>query len=151
MVITSMIVLAITGVAVADATDSTSRSTNACRLTPVSPRPPSAYMGGLSIHWLRQGNLWMAYSRGDHNFVADPRGMKIAWYRETPGRLRVSGSRLDAKAPPLKAEITYGYGTIGFQDSALTFSSPGCWKVVAHLIHGAQTRTYDFYIRVAAH
>jgi hypothetical protein len=93
----------------------------------------------------------MAYSRGDHNFVADPKGQKIAWYRETPGRLRVSGSRLDAKAPPLKADIRYGYGNIGFQVSSLTFSSPGCWRVVAHLIRGAATQTYDFYIRVTPH
>jgi hypothetical protein len=104
-------------------------------------------MGGLAAHWLRQGRLWMAYTRGDHAFVADRRGQKIAWYREVPGRLRVSGSRLDAKAQPLRADIPSGYGNIGFQASGLAFSSPGCWKVVAHL---GPRLTYNFYIRVRA-
>ncbi len=90
----------------------------------------------------------MAYPRSDHNFYVDPRGQKVAWYRDIPGRLRVAGSRLDAKAAPLKADITHGYGLIGFQVSGLVFSSPGCWRVSAHLVSGARTRTYDFYIRV---
>ena len=118
----------------------------ACHLTPVSKRPPNAYMGGLSTHWLRQGTLWMGYTRGDHAFVADPRGQKIAWYREMSGRLHVSGTRLDASAPPLKADIPNGYGLSGFQASGLTFSSAGCWKVVAHV---GQNHVSTFIIHVA--
>ncbi len=88
----------------------------------------------------------MGYTCADHSFIADPQGQKIAWYREAQGRLRVSGTRLDSHAPPLNADITYGYGTTGFQSSSLTFSAPGCWRVVAHL---GLKRTYTFYLEAS--
>jgi hypothetical protein len=103
-------------------------------------------MGGLSTHWLRQGKLWMGYTRADQSFIADPQGQKIAWYREAPGRLRISGTRLDGQAPPLKARVPFGYGTTRFQSSMLMFSAPGCWEVVARL---GLTRTYTFYLQVS--
>ena len=86
-----------------------------CRLSPVSVRPPTPYMGRLSIHWLRQGKLWMGYTRADKSFIADPLGQKIGWYREAPGRLRISGTRLDSQAAPLQAYVPDGYGTTRFQ------------------------------------
>jgi hypothetical protein len=131
----------------AAAADSASQTGSAvCRLSPLSARPPNAYMGGLSTHWLRQGKLWMGYTRADQSFTADPQGQKVAWYREAPGRLRISGTRLDGEAQPLRAHVPLGYGMTGFQSSKLTFSRPGCWQVVARL--GAQ-RTYTFYLEVS--
>ena len=87
----------------------------------------------------------MGYTRADKSFIADPLGQKIGWYREAPGRLRISGTRLDSQAAPLQAYVPDGYGTTRFQSSSLTFSTPGCWEVVARL---GLRRTYTFYFEV---
>jgi hypothetical protein len=79
----------------------------------------------------------MGYTLADHAFRSDPEGQKIAWWREKGsayGKLRVSGQRLDAEAPPLRAHIPSGYATTwGFQASGLYFPTAGCWRVVAHV------------------
>jgi len=120
-----------------------------CVLTPVSAGPPNAWMGTLSTHWLRSDTLWMGYTRGDHAFVARPEGQKIPWYRTAGGpwgRLRVTGSRIDAPAPPLRftTPTTYPF-RVGFQSSSLTFSSEGCWRIVARV---GLTKRFVFVIRV---
>jgi len=126
-----------------------SRTIADCQETAVSPKPPNAWMGGLSKHWLRQGSLWMGYTRAEEAFVARPNGQKIAWFRgsgSTWGRLRVSGTRIDAVAPPLKVEIPAKYPfRQGFQSSVLTFSEPGCWQVVARV---GLTARFVFVMRV---
>lgn len=120
-----------------------------CVETAVAPRPPNAWMGTLATHWLRQNTLWMAYTRADDTFLADPTGQKIAWFRSkgSPwGKLRVSGLRLDGDAPPLKVQIPVQYPfREGFQSSALTFPTPGCWQITAHV--GLKAR-YVFVVRV---
>jgi hypothetical protein len=58
--------------------------------------------------------------------------MKFGWTRAARGPLNVSGHRLDADAPPLRADIRPS-GGLGFQASALIFSMPGCWEVVAQI------------------
>jgi hypothetical protein len=122
-----------------------------CPETPVSARPPNAWMGTLSSHWLRNGTLWMGYTRADDSFVARPLGQKIGWFRGkgSPwGRLRVSGRRLDGAAPPLvfRTGVTYPFRE-GFQPSSLTFSTAGCWQIVARV--GLRAR-YVFVVRVEA-
>ena len=54
---------------------------------------------------------------------------KIAWWRGTPGKVRVRGERLDASGPPLRAHVPDGYGSTGFQPSGLTFPTTGCWHI----------------------
>jgi hypothetical protein len=87
----------------------------------------------------------------DPGFVADPNGEKVPWWRSKGsafGKLRVSGHRLDADAPPLRARIPSGYATrVGFQSSALMFPTPGCWRIVAHV---GLTQRFAFTIRVLA-
>ncbi|HEY7731064.1 MAG TPA: hypothetical protein VH950_09200 [Gaiellaceae bacterium] len=122
-----------------------------CRETPAAFGAPNAWMASLSTHWLHQRTLWMGYTRADAAFVARPQGQKIAWYRGkgSPwGRLRITGSRLDAEAAPLHAQtgVTYPFRE-GFQASALTFSTPGCWQVVARV--GLRAR-YVFVVHVEA-
>jgi hypothetical protein len=122
-----------------------------CPVTPVSARPPNAWMGTLSAHWLRSRTLWMAYTRADDAFVARPLGQKIAWFRgkgSPSGRLRVAGRRLDGAAPPLvfRTGVTHPFRE-GFQPSSLTFSAPGCWQIVARV--GLRER-YLFVVRVEA-
>lgn len=56
---------------------------------------------------------------------------KFPWWRGAHGRLRVTGRRLDGVGSALRARIPDGYGAIGFQSTAISFSSEGCWKVTA--------------------
>ena len=60
-------------------------------------------------------------------------GMKFGWLRGVPGQLKIEGRRLDAPAPPLRAEIPNGYEDSGFQATYLIFSTPGCWEVTARV------------------
>jgi hypothetical protein len=59
--------------------------------------------------------------------------MKFGWTRGVPGKLNVSGRRLDGVAPPLMFETNNGYGDVGFQASYLIFPTPGCWEVTAQV------------------
>jgi hypothetical protein len=82
------------------------------------------------------GKLWVApwpegtilatpdYVRADGSI-----GMKFPWWRGVKGELSITGLRLDAKAPPLEAEIPDGYGDSGFQAAGLIFPTEGCWEV----------------------
>lgn len=60
-------------------------------------------------------------------------GMKFGWTRGVAGQLRIEGRRLDGPARPLRASIPTGSGEIGFQATALVFSSPGCWEVTGRV------------------
>jgi hypothetical protein len=57
-------------------------------------------------------------------------GEKVIWIRPAGAELVVSGQRLDADAPPLRADIPCCYPT-GFQVTGLYFPTEGCWEVVA--------------------
>jgi hypothetical protein len=58
---------------------------------------------------------------------------KLGWWRGVPGRLRITGRRLDAAAPPLGAHVPSGYGRKGFQPTGLVFPTVGCWRVVGQV------------------
>ncbi|HEY2963018.1 MAG TPA: hypothetical protein VGJ37_11420 [Pyrinomonadaceae bacterium] len=60
-------------------------------------------------------------------------GMKFGWRRGVSGELRIEGRRLDAVAPPLRAEVPDGYGDRGFQATYLIFPTPGCWEVTGRV------------------
>jgi hypothetical protein len=55
---------------------------------------------------------------------------KVGWWRGVPGRLAITGRRLDGPAPPLRANVPPGYGRTGFQPVGLLFPAMGCWRVV---------------------
>jgi hypothetical protein len=56
-------------------------------------------------------------------------GWKLGWYPLTPGKLAISGRRLDDQAPPATGDVPDGYGTHDFQASGVYFPTEGCWEV----------------------
>jgi hypothetical protein len=58
---------------------------------------------------------------------------KFPWWRGAGvrGRLGITGRRLDAPGPPLRADIPGGYGLTDFQATGLIFPTAGCWRVTA--------------------
>jgi len=65
---------------------------------------------------------------------------KVGWWRSGSGKIRISGRRLDAPAPPLRAHVPGGYGR-GFQASGLTFPTTGCWRVTGRYAGASLTFT----------
>jgi hypothetical protein len=73
--------------------------------------------------------------------------MKFGWWRGVSGQLSIKGRRLDASAPPLRAEVSSGYGDRGFQASGVIFPAEGCWEITGQV--GAARLTFvNFVIRV---
>ena len=77
------------------------------------------------------GKLWVGGLEEDGvvEVGAGPVGIKLGWWREVAGRLRIDGRRLDGPAPPLRADVPGGYGDRGFQASGVWFPAAGCWEV----------------------
>jgi len=97
--------------------------------------------------------LWAAgtivFKPGGAGFVL-PDGalnMKFGWMRAIPGKLNVSGRRIDSEAPALRSDIPCCYDPTGFQASALIFPTPGCWEVSA-LIGDRQDSKLTFVTKV---
>src|SRR4051812_43721001 len=86
------------------------------------------------LHWrrgvLRAGTL----PGGGSSAIVNPDGSiraKLGWWRALDRKLIITGRRLDAPAPPLRAEAGGDSGgAAGFQASALTFPTVGCWRGV---------------------
>ncbi len=74
--------------------------------------------------------------------IDDTAHVKFPWWRRVP--FTISGRRLDAPAPPLRANMGDGYGLPGFQPSELSFPSEGCWEISAK----TDTATLTFVQRV---
>jgi len=90
---------------------------------------------GLGDEGYGNGTLWVGLWPTGHiratNDNVNRRGeilMKIPWDRGVRGRLKVTGRRLDADAPPLRADFS-NYGLTGFQPTTLIFPTEGCWEV----------------------
>jgi hypothetical protein len=58
---------------------------------------------------------------------------KLGWWRGVEGPLRVHGRRLDAAAPPLRADVPDGYPRTGFQPAGIVFPAEGCWRVTGRI------------------
>jgi hypothetical protein len=58
---------------------------------------------------------------------------KYGWWRsQAKPKLRISGDRLDAPAPPLRASVPEGYAR-GFQATGIIFPTTGCWRVTGRV------------------
>jgi hypothetical protein len=127
---------------------SSPRSIEAATSCPVTlPRnSPLHDFPGSNVYW--EGNLFVAglTSDGTMRFSPDevsPDGslpQKFGWYRAQGlrGRLTIIGKRLDATAPPLRAEI-YDHGDTGFQPSEVIFPTEGCWQVTGKVADSSVT------------
>ena len=69
---------------------------------------------------------------------------KLGWWHGLDRRLIITGRRLDAKAPPLRAETGGDNGGRGFRASALIFPTVGCWRVVGRA--GAARLTFVVHV-----
>ena len=74
--------------------------------------------------------MWAGPYAEEYPWKAGADGNKILWIRPEGTELKVSGHRLDADAPPLRADIPCCYPT-GFQVTGLYFPTEGCWEVTA--------------------
>jgi hypothetical protein len=82
------------------------------------------------------GGLWPGgVINADASFIAEDSsvGMKFGWWRAAPGKLAITGRRLDAPAPSARGVVPDGYGETGFQASGVDFPTEGCWEVTGAL------------------
>ncbi len=104
-----------------------------CAVTqPNGSQPPNGSIGGELIHG--NGSLWVAMPPSNvvvtEPSAGDTIQTKFPWWRAVTGTLRIEGRRLDGPALPLTAtDVPDGYGATGFQASAVTFPTEGCWEV----------------------
>ena len=108
-----------------------------CDVTqPNGTQPPNGSIGGELIHG--NGSLWVAMPPSNV-VVTDPSAggtiqTKYPWWRAVTGTLRIEGRRLDGPAVGLRAtDVPDGYGVTGFQASAVTFPTEGCWEVTGRV------------------
>jgi hypothetical protein len=83
--------------------------------------------GRLIAGTLPDGSSW-AVIKPDGSIDA-----KLGWWRGVEGPLTIQGMRLDADAPPLRADISQGYGVSGFQPTGIIFPTEGCWRVTGEV------------------
>jgi len=68
--------------------------------------------------------------QADYQLHATKEGVKMGWFRPAGAPLEITGKRIDAKAPPLQADIPGTYPT-RFQATGVYFPTEGCWEVNA--------------------
>jgi hypothetical protein len=73
-------------------------------------------------------------------------GMKFGWWRGVPGRLHITGRRLDASAPHVRSDVPAGYGASGFQATGVTFPTERCWEVIGS-VHRTELSFVTFVIK----
>lgn len=113
------------------------------------------FFGGDFANDVLWTNLWMwgeaqvSVLTSHQTAAGEAEDLKWAFVRLVPGQLAIEGRRLDGDAPPLRASIPDGYGTVGFNPVGLTFTTPGCWQVTSRLLDGErEIGRLTFVVRV---
>jgi len=120
-----------------------------CQVTVPTPVPSSepwrSSLFGSSVAY-GNGQLWVGglASSGVIQFEAAESGWKLGWWRSVPGRLSITGRRLDDAASPLRASVPDGYGDSGFQASGVYFPTPGCWEITGTI--GTASLTFVTFV-----
>jgi hypothetical protein len=113
---------------------------------PPWPYPKTPYAGG---SWFGTDRLWIApptdgtWKGLGHYTPSDPTfRQKMGWWRqgydwrtEPKPKLRVTGRRLDAPAPPLTAEVSSVSGSKPagmYMMVGLNLPTLGCWEITGH-------------------
>ena len=115
---------------------SAKNSSNTCPVTKPNGDPPPGQSRSRGFHG--NGALWTSlppngvveFRPGGPGFVL-PDGslmMKFPWWRKAEDNLEITGRRLDASAPLLRAEIG-GSGDIHMVPTYIIFPTVGCWEV----------------------
>lgn len=111
-------------------------------LVPPYPYPPTPYPGG---SWYGTDRLWIvgppAVWKGlPHETPTDPTfTQKMQWWRqgynpriEPIPKLKVTGRRLDAPAPPLIVEVSNTAGPRPSMMVGMNIPTLGCWEITGH-------------------
>ena len=116
--------------------------------TPNENRGPGATYRDQSRNWHGTDaiatQLWshgtIVFRPGGSGFVlADGSlSMKLLWVKIRRPMI-IEGRRLDASAPPLRANVDRNFDTDDFQPSALIFPTPGCWEVTSRVAESTLT------------
>jgi hypothetical protein len=129
----------------------------ACPVTLPRPAGPSGPARDAFFGWgasYDNGTLWVG-GLWPHGIIAagsgflDRRGrvgMKFGWWTKVPGRLNITGRRLDGPAPPVRAVVPDGYGAGGFRPSGVIFPTEGCWEITGG-VHRSELSFVTFVIK----
>jgi hypothetical protein len=124
-----------------------------CPVTLGAPGPErlGTYLFGWASSYGTDG-LWVGGLWPGGVIAADPRfveadgsiSMKFGWWRDIPGKLAITGRRLDASAPAAGSVVPDGYGASGFQASGVIFPTEGCWEITGTV--GAASVTFVTFV-----
>lgn len=132
------------------------------RFAPPSPYPRELGGSDAKSFWFGSKNLWTALPadgtwRWVHSTPQDlSQGQELFWWRanynaaiEKRPALRITGKRLDAKAPPFQsnqlAHNGYRSDLKSFMVEAIDLPSPGCWQITGRY----RNQELSFVVRVA--
>ena len=101
-----------------------------CPATPYADeRPLDPNIASFSRWWYHGDRIWFALAPPyEGRWYAGEPALKVLWYSEVAGELRVTGKRLDAEGA-LSAEVPAGYDDVGYQASSILVPEPGCWEI----------------------
>ena len=102
-----------------------------CAATPFSElRPPDPHTASFTSWWYEGDGLWAGLAPPyEGRWYAGEPALKVLWYSEAAGELRIDGKRLDGRGGALSIEMPSVYGQVSFQPSAILVPGPGCWEV----------------------
>jgi hypothetical protein len=81
---------------------------------------------------------------------------KFPWWADVDplaGDLTIRGRRVDASAPPVKAQINRGWPETDFSGSdfwasEITFPTQGCWEVTGTVEHTRASLTFKTFVLI---
>ena len=107
-------------------------ATDVCLPSPLSStRPGDPDQAAFTDTWYGDdpNGLWAGLGRENEGVWTTSN--RVLWWRLNPIPIEVSGRRLDADAPPLKADLIEGYEGFSHHISSISFPEPGCWEIEA--------------------